>query len=459
MNRALWLVALTLLSAPGPAAAETDSRAAREQLLRLFDGDQLAKSEAGIDALGTVELIVNGGFEEGQAPGPATGYSGTSGSWSWTTSNGGLNPVWTDGPDHSNLPTARTGSWCVYFAPIGPTSNKISQAIAIPSRRTATLSFWVKIASLEGNLRAYDTLDVKLKSESGSTLKTLASYSNIDVTPGFAYVRKSFDVSAWAGQTVRVSFESYNDAARSTNFVIDDVSLTAASSGTDPAGTWILPSSARVAGDRAFWKTDLVLMNQSSETASVTLKFLGHGSDGGDGPEKAYSIPPLATRTFADVLSSVFGRQSDWGPILIRSTVANLSVQGQTWTASPTGGSYGQSVPALGLLELVGTDLRPIVGVRQDSSFRTNLVLANPSDLPATVNVALVRPDGTTATSRVVELGPYGFKQLNIATDFGVSSIVNGTFLVNCTTSSGLVAAYASVIDATTADPRTILAR
>ena len=109
MNRAQWLTTLVLLAISRPIAAQDDSRAAREKLLRLVQGEASAQRDEGVDALGTSELIVDGGFEAGQAPGPASGYSGTSGSWSWTTSNGGQNPVWTDGPSHSNLPTARPG--------------------------------------------------------------------------------------------------------------------------------------------------------------------------------------------------------------------------------------------------------------------------------------------------------------------------------------------------------------
>lgn len=34
------------------------------------------------------------------------GYSGTSGSWNGTTSDGMLNPVWDDPPSHNGAPTA-----------------------------------------------------------------------------------------------------------------------------------------------------------------------------------------------------------------------------------------------------------------------------------------------------------------------------------------------------------------
>lgn len=200
-------------------------------------------------------------------------------------------------------------------------------------------------------------------------------------------------------------------------------------------------------------------MNPTAETASVNVEFLGHDGNGPNGPERIYSIGPRSTRTWADVLGTMFGLGTDWGPILVRSTVSSLVVRGQTWTASPSGGSYGQSLAATSASEAVGASAKAIAGVRQDASYRTNLVLANMKESAATVAVTLLLQDGTTATQQSVSLGPLGFVQLNVASHLGVANIVGGSFLVSCTTPGCQVAAYASVIDAATADPRTLLAR
>ena len=226
------------------------------------------------------------------------------------------------------------------------------------------------------------------------------------------------------------------------------------------AATWLLPSSARAGGaGGAFWTTDLVVTNSGSAPATVSLKFLGHGGSGAAGPERTDAIPAHATRTYADVLSSAFGLANDWGPILVRSDVATLAVQGTTWTASPSGGTYGQGVPALAAAEMVGAAQRAIAGVRQDAAFRTNLVLANAKENAATVDVVLLLADGTTVTTRSVDLAPFDFQQLNVANDLGVASISGGSFLLAARSADAAVAAYASVIDATTSDPRTLLAR
>ena len=225
------------------------------------------------------------------------------------------------------------------------------------------------------------------------------------------------------------------------------------------AGSWLLPSSARSAGANAFWTTDLTVMNTGSESAEVNLKFLGHGGSGGSGPERAFTIPARATSTWPDVLSSVFGLGTDWGPILIRSSVTSLVAQGQTWTASPSGGTYGQSVPAIASTDAVGATSKVLAGVRQDSRFRTNIALANFGSTEAIVTLQVLLPDGTTVMIRTATVGPYGFAQLNLANDFGITNLNGGSVLLSCTPTACQVGVYASVIDSTTADPRTILAR
>ena len=64
---------------------------------------------------------------------------------------------------------------------------------------------------------AYDKLTVKL----GST--TLATYSNLNKASG--YTQRSFNVSAFAGQTVTLKFTGTEDSSLQTSFVVDDTAL------------------------------------------------------------------------------------------------------------------------------------------------------------------------------------------------------------------------------------------
>ncbi len=147
-------------------------------------------------------LLANPGFESG-----ATGWSATSGVI--TTSSGA---------------PARTGSWKAWLNGYGrSTTDTLSQSVVIPSGGAATLSFWLYVSSAETTgSTAYDTLRVQVVS--GSTTTTLGTYSNLN--KGSSYVQRSFDLSAYAGQTVTLRFTGTEDSSLATSFVIDDTAIT-----------------------------------------------------------------------------------------------------------------------------------------------------------------------------------------------------------------------------------------
>ena len=224
-------------------------------------------------------------------------------------------------------------------------------------------------------------------------------------------------------------------------------------------GSWLLPSSARAPGVGAFWTTDLVLRNAGGSAMLTTVKFLGHSGDGRDGPEVEVPLEAGETKTYADVLGSLFGLEGDYGPIRVTPTEAGLVVQGQTFTPGG-GGTYGQSVPAVPAAGLIGGAKRTIVGVRQDDRFRTNLMLANAGESTVEVDVALhAATGGAPLATRRVPVGPLGFAQLNVANDLGVDGVSGAAFVLSTATPGGAFAAYASTIDRTTGDPRTLLPR
>ncbi len=261
--------------------------------------------------------------------------------------------------------------------------------------------------------------------------------------------------ASWPGAwRVRVYSNMFTDVP----YVDLPFTITGGGGGGTVAGTWLLTSSARVQGAGAFWQTDLTIRNTGTSSADVTIKFLGHSGDGRGGPERYRTIPAGQTLTWRDVLGSLFTLSSDYGPILVRSTSASLAVLGQTWTAGGSG-TYGQSVPVLAKGELIGSTPRSILGVRQDTFFRTNLMLANATESWVDVDIQLVSIGGTVLVTKRRSLGPLSRDQLNVATDFGYSNLSDAVFVISSPTAGAAVGAYASVIDAGTADPRTLLPR
>lgn len=142
--------------------------------------------------------------------------------------SGGVNWVATAGViTNVTQQTPRTGSWYAWLNGYGVThTDSLYQQITVPSTaNSATLSFWLKITSAETTTTtAFDRLQVQVRNSSNTVLTTLATFSNLNKTSG--YVLRTFDVTAFKGQTIRIYFLGTEDSILQTSFVIDDTSCT-----------------------------------------------------------------------------------------------------------------------------------------------------------------------------------------------------------------------------------------
>ena len=157
---------------------------------------------------GTVtQLIGNPGFENGSAnPAP------------WTATAGVI--------DNSTGEAAHSGLWKAWLDGYGTThTDSILQTVTIPSTvTTATLAFWLHIDTSETTtITAFDTLKVQIRNTAGTVLSTLATFSNLNHATGFS--QKSFDVTAFKGQTIQVFLVGTEDSSLQTSFVVDDFTL------------------------------------------------------------------------------------------------------------------------------------------------------------------------------------------------------------------------------------------
>lgn len=105
---------------------------------------------------------------------------------------------------------------------------------------------------------------------------------------------------------------------------------------------------------------------------------------------------------------------------------------------------------------IAGGSTKTIIGIRENSSFRTNLILSNGFESPTDVSVALYLDDGTLASTKSYYLEPLSIHQVTqVVRDMGNGTDVSWARLV-VTPSPGAVAAYATVIDNRTNDDRTL---
>ncbi|MGW0796816.1 M1 family aminopeptidase [Streptomyces sp. NPDC002692] len=176
-----------------------------------------AAPSAAADACTPAQVVANGGFESGTSPWTQSSTSVIT-SRIGQTAHGGTSFAWLDGVGSTHTDT-------------------LSQSVTIPAGcSSATLTFWLHIDTTETTTStAYDKLTAKI----GST--TLATYSNLNKNTGYA--QKSFDVSAFAGQTVTVAFTGTEDSSLRTSFVLDDVALDTSGGTTPPADSTRTPAA------------------------------------------------------------------------------------------------------------------------------------------------------------------------------------------------------------------------
>ncbi|MBA2525230.1 MAG: S8 family peptidase [Pyrinomonadaceae bacterium] len=150
------------------------------------------------------QLLANPGFESGNV--------------SWVADAGVIT--------NSTSRTPRSGNWYAWLNGYGSSNTDFAyQQVAIPAGATsATLTFYLKIDTAETTTTvAYDRLNVQIRNSSNAVLATLATYSNLNKSA--VYVLKSFDVTAYRGQTVRVYFLGTEDVTLQTSFLVDDTAL------------------------------------------------------------------------------------------------------------------------------------------------------------------------------------------------------------------------------------------
>jgi subtilisin family serine protease len=141
----------------------------------------------------------------------------------------GATASWTATPDvitNSAERTPRSGSWYAWLCDYGTaTSDSLYQTVTIPSTATnATLTFYLKVDSDETTTTtAYDRLSVQILNSAGTVLSTLATYSNLN--KGASYTLRSFDLTAYRGQTIRIRLSASEDGAFQTSFTADDFAL------------------------------------------------------------------------------------------------------------------------------------------------------------------------------------------------------------------------------------------
>jgi Zn-dependent metalloprotease len=161
-------------------------------------------SQAAAGGGGCTNTIVNPGFETGTTPWTISGQV--------TRSTGSF--------PHS-------GTAYMILNAVNSSTGTLFQTVTVPSNGCSNLQFWLNITTSEAaGAAVFDRLFIEVRSTTGTLLATLATFSNQNSgTAGVYVLRGPFNLSSFAGQTVRIQFRGTNDVTLPTSFRVDDVSL------------------------------------------------------------------------------------------------------------------------------------------------------------------------------------------------------------------------------------------
>ncbi|HEX7313423.1 MAG TPA: M36 family metallopeptidase [Pyrinomonadaceae bacterium] len=165
-------------------------------------GQTFTVTQAGIGG-GGIELLINPGFETGTTPWIVSGQ---------VTRSTGAYP--------------HGGVAYMIINGVNSSSGTLYQTVTVPSGG-ANLNFWLNITTSEATgASVFDRLFIEVRNTSGTLLATLATFSNQNSgTAGVYVLRGPYNLSSFAGQTVRIQFRGTNDITLPTSFRIDDVSV------------------------------------------------------------------------------------------------------------------------------------------------------------------------------------------------------------------------------------------
>jgi hypothetical protein len=206
------------------------------------------------------------------------------------------------------------------------------------------------------------------------------------------------------------------------------------------------------------FRSDLYVFNPSAQPRTVTLSVKAI-----DQPETPTTLTltllPNEARVIRDVLFNAFGKT---GLARLRyqsqSDTASVRVTSRTYTIDANGGTYGFLMPPLNNFQIAGAgDTLEILGAIGDKNFRTNLGLveltAFPNNTNVVVKVDIIDNAGRQIDSFSVNVPVAGGVQLPDL--FHARNLGDGppAALIRISPVSGMIGAWATIIDNGTNDP------
>lgn len=293
-------------------------------------------------------------------------------------------------------------------------------------------------------------------------------------TPGFGQIQLSglgavFGVPVWGTGALR--FAPMTGEAIPALFAIDNRTNDPTYFPPDLPSSVVRTIPALVHADGvggARFRSDLFLYNPSSQVQAITLAAK-LWTDTGNESLVTFSLLPKESKLIRDALRALFGFT---GVARLRlqsgasDPTTSVRVTSRAYTIDASGGTYGNIVPPLNSFQAAAAgDTLEILGPKGGATFRTNLALVELSQSSFVVGndghplpgprarIEILDQTGTTLDTFDVNLSFAGGVQIDDL--FRARGLGDGppAALIRISPTSGVVGAYATIVDRGTNDP------
>lgn len=234
-----------------------------------------------------------------------------------------------------------------------------------------------------------------------------------------------------------------------------------------PPGTLIIPAVAHAQGIGSPFQSDVRIANVGFNDITYEISFTPSGNGGwASNKMTTVTIRSGDTLAFDDIVKAWYGSgllgESGSGTIEIRPLEGAdpLSTFASSRTYALVGtGTLGQFIPALAQNQFITnspSDSLARISLQQianSAAYRSNIGFVEGSGAPVDVLARLLDGNNNLLATRQFQLGPFEHLQNSLGGLFNNTNIEDGRVEVETLSPSGLVTAYASVINNTTNDP------
>ncbi|HYG61688.1 MAG TPA: PKD domain-containing protein [Thermoanaerobaculia bacterium] len=212
------------------------------------------------------------------------------------------------------------------------------------------------------------------------------------------------------------------------------------------------------------WQSDVVLSNPSNQVVITEVRFLSVGVQSAPTQPVTITLQPGETQRIDNVLATKWGLNQTVGVLLFESNSPNGSfpvLLGEVYDNAKPEKRFGQTMTAQVAADVAGNGKSQIlVGLRQDSSYRSTVTLYNPSAANTTFDVVYRGLDGKVlGTLANQALAPGKARQINPGQHPLPAQGVPDGFTVEIKVKGGSLLATGQVVNNRTNDPAFIRGR